>query len=139
MPFSQEDYNANVDDPINFQKCIDDRIELFPELLPPEIAKGYLRKDIYYSKKQSVPIRRIESEDLSSGAKKNNIPSVIANPIKKLRQNLAPYNPQTVKKLNGRTIPAERLNKFRYHGNWLHNLFISASLGGYRSPPLNPI
>ena len=96
-------------------------------------------KDIYYSKKQSVPNRRIESEDLSIGAKKNNIPSVIANPIKKLRQNLAPYNPQTVKKLNGRTIPVERLNKFRYHDNWLHNLFISASLGGYRSPPKIPI
>jgi len=123
LPFSQEDYNANVDDPINFRKCIDDRIELFQELLPPEIAKGYMMKDIYYSKKQSVPNRRIESEDLSSGAKKNNIPSVIANPIKKLRQNLAPYNPQTVKKLNGRTIPAERLNKFRYYGNWLHNFF----------------
>jgi len=51
LPFSQEDYNANVDDPINFRKCIDDRIELFPELLPPEIAKGYMMKDIYYSKK----------------------------------------------------------------------------------------
>jgi hypothetical protein len=91
LPFSQEDYNANVDDPINFRKCIDDRIELFPELLPPEIAKGYMMKDIYYSKKQSVPNRRIESEDLSSGAKKNNIPSVIANPIKKLRQNFFPF------------------------------------------------
>ena len=56
-----------------------------------------------------------------------------------LIQNLAPYNPQTVKKLNGRTIPVERLNKFRYHDNWLHNLFISASLGGYRSPPQIPI
>ena len=41
LPFSQEDYNANVDDPINFRKCIDDRIELFPDFFPPEIAKGY--------------------------------------------------------------------------------------------------
>jgi len=56
-----------------------------------------------------------------------------------LIQNFAPYNPRTVKKLNGFKSPAERLNQFRYHDNWLHNLFISASLGGYRSPPQNPI
>jgi len=56
-----------------------------------------------------------------------------------LIQNFAPYNPQTVKKLNGIQCPAERLNQFRYHDNWLHNLLISASLGGYRSPPQNPL
>jgi transposase-like protein len=56
-----------------------------------------------------------------------------------LIQNFAPYNPGTVKKLNGARSPAERLNKFRYHDNWLHNLLISASLGGYRSPPQNPL
>ena len=56
-----------------------------------------------------------------------------------LIQNFAPYNPRTVKKLNGYKSPAERLNQFRYHDNWLHNLLISASLGGYRSPPQNPI
>ena len=56
-----------------------------------------------------------------------------------LIQNFAPYNPQTVKKLNGSRSPAERLNKFKYHDNWLHNLLISASLGGYRSPPQNPL
>jgi len=56
-----------------------------------------------------------------------------------LIQNFAPSNPQTVKKYNGLQSPAERLNKFRYHTNWLHNLLISASLGGYRAPPLNPI
>ena len=27
LPFPQEDYNANDDDPIKFRKCIDDRIE----------------------------------------------------------------------------------------------------------------
>jgi len=401
LPFSQEDYILNVDDPIDFRKCIDERIKLFPELFPPEIANGYLMKDIYYSKKQSIPIRRIEIEDtpytirpsflmpymtgiteeiekalfmrkfnvpfwalsyafgqdpmywyrieqslgrnsivgttirnaddipehlgadekhtrilgnkvyvattvgnecilgasvakdagehslqnayqvfkdeaqclkpaytpttvnmdgwkatrnawkflfssvviiccflhvfikirdrakkkykdifekaasklwdcyhaenkitfsqrirrLIEWCKKNNMPSVIANPIKKLReniaaykvaydhptahrtsnmvdrlmqrmdrhlfstqyfhgsmaaaelsirgwtliQNFAPYNPRTVKKLNGFKSPAERLNQFRYHDNWLHNLCISASLGGYRSPPQNPI
>ena len=56
-----------------------------------------------------------------------------------LIQNFAPYNPRTVKKLSGFKSPAERLNQFRYHDNWLHNLLISASLGGYRSPPQNPI
>ena len=82
LPFSQEDYNENVDDPINFRKCIDDRIELFPALLPPEIAKGYMMKDIYYSKKQSVPNRRIESEDLSSGAKKITYHLLLQIPLK---------------------------------------------------------
>jgi hypothetical protein len=52
--------------------------------------------------------------------------------------NFAPYNPRTVKKLCGFKSPAERLNQFRYHNNWLSNLCISASLGGYRSPPLKP-
>jgi len=42
------------------RKCIDQNIVLFPELFPPEISKGYQMKDIYYPKKQSVPIRRIE-------------------------------------------------------------------------------
>jgi len=401
LPFSQEVYNGNINNAFDFRICIDERIELFPELFPPEITKGYLMKDIYQSKKQSIAIRRIEiaginytirpsflmpymtgvvdeiekalfmrkfnvpfwalsyafgkdpmywyrieqslgrnsivgttirnpidipehlaadekhtrilgdktyvattvgkecilgasiakdagqqslqgsyqvfkdeAQCLKPGyapttvnmdgwkatrkvwkalfssvviiccflhvfikirdrAKKkykdlydksatklwdcyqaenktsfsqrirrliewcqdNSMPSVIANPIKKLReniaeykvaydhpnahrtsnmvdrlmqrmdrhlfstqyfhgsmtaaelnirgwaliQNFAPYNPQTVKKLNGSRSPAERLNQFRYHENWLHNLFISASLGGYRSPPLNPI
>ena len=56
-----------------------------------------------------------------------------------LIQNFAPSNPLTVKKHGGLQSPAEWLNKFRYHDNWLHNLLISASLGGYRSPPQNPL
>jgi hypothetical protein len=56
-----------------------------------------------------------------------------------LIQNFAPSNPRTVCKYKGWQSPAERLNKFRYHENWLHNLFISASLGGYRTGPRNPI
>jgi len=401
LPFSQEVYHPNIENPSDFRGCIDERIELFPELFPPEIANGYLMKDIYHSKKQSVLIRRIDidgtpytirpsflmpyltgitdevekamffrkfnvpfwalshafgkdpmywyrieqtigrnsivgttirkpihipehlgadekhtwilgnkiyvsttvgnecilgaciSKDAGEQAlkdsynvfkqearclnptyspttvnidgwkatrnawsflfssvviiccflhvfikirdrakkkykdifdqaasklwdcyhaenkiefsqrirrliewcKKNNMPSVIANPIKKLRENIAAYkvaydhpnahrtsnmldrlmqrmdrhlfsaqyfhgsmtaaelsirgwaliqnfapsNPQTVKKHNGLQSPAERLNEFRYHTNWLHNLMISASLGGYRSPPQNPI
>jgi hypothetical protein len=53
--------------------------------------------------------------------------------------NFAPSNPYTVKKYDGLQSPAERLNGFRYHDNWLHNLLISASLGGFRDPPLNPL
>ena len=60
LPFSQEDYNANVVEPANFRKCLDERIELFPELFPSEIAKGYLMKDIYLSIKQDIAIRRIK-------------------------------------------------------------------------------
>ena len=48
-----------------------------------------------------------------------------------LIQNFAPYNPKTVKRLNGLQSPAENLNRFRYNDNWLQNLLISASLGGY--------
>ena len=60
LPFTQEDYNASVADPVIFRKCIDERFELFPELFPSEIVKGYLMKDIYWSKKQCVAIRRIQ-------------------------------------------------------------------------------
>ena len=56
-----------------------------------------------------------------------------------LIHNFALYNPRTIKKLNGYRSPAERLNQSRYHDNWLHNLCISASLGGYRSPPQNAV
>ena len=149
--------------------------------------------DCYHAEKKVAFSQRIRR--LIEWCDKNNMPSVIANPIKKLReniaaykvaydhpdahrtsnmvdrlmqrmhrhlfstqyfhgsmtaaelsirgwaliQNFAPYNPQTVKKLNGFKRPAERLNQFKYHDNWLHNLFISASLGGYRSPPQTPI
>jgi len=56
-----------------------------------------------------------------------------------LIQNFAPWNPRTVKIHDGFQSPAEYFNKFRYHENWLQNLLISASLGGYRSPPQNPL
>ena len=56
-----------------------------------------------------------------------------------LIQNFAPSNPRTVKIHNGHKSPAERLNIFQYHDNWLQNLLISASLGGYRKPPLKTL
>jgi len=53
--------------------------------------------------------------------------------------NFAPSNPYTANKYGGLKSPAERLNGFRYHDNWLHNLLVSASLAGFREPPLNPL
>jgi len=56
-----------------------------------------------------------------------------------LLQNFAPSNPYTIKKFNGLQSPAERLNQFRYHENWLQNLLVSASQRRYSLPPQNPL
>lgn len=42
--------------------------------------------------------------------------------------NFAPLNPNTVKKTSELKSPAERINRFAYHENWLQNLLISTSL-----------
>jgi hypothetical protein len=59
-----------------------------------------------------------------------------------LLHNFSPYSPQAVRANGGQwRSPAERLNRHRYHDNWLHNLLISASLAGYRhhdAPPHTP-
>jgi hypothetical protein len=47
----------------------------------------------------------------------------------------APSCPETVRESAGLRSPAERLNGRRYHAERLQNLLVSASLGGYRSPP----
>ena len=52
-----------------------------------------------------------------------------------LIHNFAPSCPETVRESPGLRSPAERLNGMRYHAEWLQNLLISASLGGYRRPP----
>jgi len=49
--------------------------------------------------------------------------------------NFAPCNPEITKANQGWQSPAERLNKHRYHHNWLQNLLASASLAGYRNSP----
>jgi len=56
-----------------------------------------------------------------------------------LINNFAPSNPWTIKQHDGLQSPAERINKFRYHNNWLQNLQASASLQGVRSIPPNPL
>ena len=52
-----------------------------------------------------------------------------------LIHNFAPSCPEVVRESPGLRSPAERLNGKRYHPEWLQNLPVSASLGGYRSPP----
>jgi hypothetical protein len=48
-----------------------------------------------------------------------------------LLYNFRPWNPATVRANDGWRSPAERLNEHRYHDDWLQNLLISASLGGF--------
>jgi hypothetical protein len=49
-----------------------------------------------------------------------------------LLHNFRPWNPRTARANQGWQSPAERLNRHCYHDGWLHNLLVSASLGGYR-------
>jgi len=49
-----------------------------------------------------------------------------------LLYNFTPWSPAATRDNAGWRSPSERLNKHRYHDNWLHNLLVSASLGGYR-------
>ena len=63
LPFEQNSYEKIVSDSVKFRKYLDRMIEAFPELFPKEIEKGYRMKDSYYSKKQSLRIRRIEVEN----------------------------------------------------------------------------
>jgi len=53
--------------------------------------------------------------------------------------NFTPWHPSITRR-DGWQSPAERLNKYRYHNDWLQNLLISASCGGYRykQSPQNP-
>jgi hypothetical protein len=53
--------------------------------------------------------------------------------------NFAPWHPAIAKANQNHHSPAERLNGHRYHDQWLQNLLISASCGGYRYRiPQNP-
>lgn len=49
-----------------------------------------------------------------------------------LLQNFRPWGPEAVRGNDGWRSPAERLNGHCYHDDWLQNLLVSASLGGYR-------
>jgi hypothetical protein len=47
--------------------------------------------------------------------------------------NFRPWGPEARRANGDWHSPAERLNRHRYHDNWLHNLLVSASLAGYRA------
>jgi hypothetical protein len=58
-----------------------------------------------------------------------------------LLHNFRPWHPAVARANGGRRCPAERLNRHRYHDDWLQNLLASASLCGYRqrlAPPPTP-
>ena len=58
-----------------------------------------------------------------------------------LLYNYRPWHPAVAKATGGWRCPAERLNRHRYHADWLQNLLVAASLGGYRrriAPPPTP-
>lgn len=50
-----------------------------------------------------------------------------------LLHNFSPSNPSAWDESKKLTSPAARLNGFVYHDDWLQNLMISASLGGFRN------
>jgi hypothetical protein len=55
--------------------------------------------------------------------------------------NFRPWHPAVARANGGWRCPAERLNRHRYHDDWLQNLLASASLAGYRrriAPPQTP-
>jgi hypothetical protein len=49
-----------------------------------------------------------------------------------LLHNFRPWHPATTRDNEGWRSPAERLNRHRYHDDWLQDLLVSASLGGFR-------
>jgi len=47
-------------------------------------------------------------------------------------RNFRPYSPRAIGKRTDGACAAERINSFRYSDNWMENLRISSSMGGYR-------
>ena len=64
IPCSQRQYQEIVHDPVQFRADLDRQIEATPELLPPEIRRGYRMMDLYTSRKTGWELRRIEPRDL---------------------------------------------------------------------------
>ena len=65
IPFCQDKYKENLNNPKKYRIELDKYIKLFPELFPQEINKGYELKDIYHSKKISIGTRRILIDGIS--------------------------------------------------------------------------
>jgi hypothetical protein len=53
--------------------------------------------------------------------------------------NFCPSSPQTIKKHQGESCPAVRLNHSCYSQNWLENLLVSGSMNGIRQHQQNPL
>ncbi|OVE82673.1 hypothetical protein BVY04_00290 [bacterium M21] len=60
LPFTPEEHERGVNDPVFFRQFLNKQFDLHPELFPEEFAQGYRMKDIRPSKKLGVLIRRIE-------------------------------------------------------------------------------
>jgi len=65
VPFPQKPYNANIDVAVRFRALLDAITKKHPELFPSEISNGYQMKDLYYSKKTLIIIRRIKISGIS--------------------------------------------------------------------------
>ncbi len=65
LPFDQNKYSEIVKNAGLFRKELDIVIQTNPELFPYSIQAGYLMKDIRYSKKLDVRIRRIKIGSVS--------------------------------------------------------------------------
>jgi hypothetical protein len=63
IPCSQRQYEQAVDDPRESRGLLNQQIEATPDLLPPEIGRGYRMKDVYRSRKTGCQLRRIELRD----------------------------------------------------------------------------
>ena len=57
---SEAEYSEAVSQPQRFRNFIDQLIERYPGLFPPEIDEGYWLHDIVRSKKQQLSMRRIK-------------------------------------------------------------------------------
>jgi len=55
-----------------------------------------------------------------------------------LLSNFRPWHPATARANNGWRSPAERVNKHRYHDNWLQNLLVAASFAGFAQERPSP-
>jgi hypothetical protein len=64
LPFTKDVYNQIIHDSAKFRRCIDEQIQLYPELFPPEISNGYRMKEIKSSIKLQTVIRRIEIAEI---------------------------------------------------------------------------
>src|SRR5512142_2411314 len=61
---SPQEYEQVVDDPERFRNFLDRHLKATPELFPPEIRRGYRRKDLDCSRKTGGQLRRIELRNL---------------------------------------------------------------------------